>query len=275
MMFKLSNDLVFFDVETTGLHVLRDRILQIAMIKYFQNGDQPVELNIIINPGIPISEEAYKIHGIGPKEVENKPFFKDIAQELFDFIGDSDLAGYNSNRFDIPILAEEFDRCGFNLDLDKRRQIDIQRIFYKMEPRTLKAAYQFYCNEELVDAHDALADIKATVKVLEGQLKKYEGVDYINDEGQLINSPVINDMQVLHEFTNDLKTIDATQRLRYNEQGNIVFNFGKYMNQTFEQVWQREPNYFHWILDKEFSFQVKNTVKNYLKQQEEIKLKLK
>ncbi|MBK8483429.1 MAG: ribonuclease H-like domain-containing protein [Saprospiraceae bacterium] len=275
MMFKLSNDLVFFDVETTGLHVLRDRILQIAMIKYFQNGDQPVELNIIINPGIPISEEAYKIHGIGPKEVENKPFFKDIAQELFDFIGDSDLAGYNSNRFDIPILAEEFDRCGFNLDLDKRRQIDIQRIFYKMEPRTLKAAYQFYCNEELVDAHDALADIKATVKVLEGQLKKYEGVDYINEEGQLINSPVINDMQVLHEFTNDLKTIDATQRLRYNEQGNIVFNFGKYMNQTFEQVWQREPNYFHWILDKEFSFQVKNTVKNYLKQQEEIKLKLK
>ncbi|MBK6544065.1 MAG: ribonuclease H-like domain-containing protein [Saprospiraceae bacterium] len=275
MMFKLSNDLVFFDVETTGLHVLRDRILQIAMIKYFQNGDQPVELNIIINPGIPISEEAYKIHGIGPKEVENKPFFKNIAQELFDFIGDSDLAGYNSNRFDIPILAEEFDRCGFNLDLDKRRQIDIQRIFYKMEPRTLKAAYQFYCNEELVDAHDALADIKATVKVLEGQLKKYEGVDYINEEGQLINSPVINDMQVLHEFTNDLKTIDATQRLRYNEQGNIVFNFGKYMNQTFEQVWQREPNYFHWILDKEFSFQVKNTVKNYLKQQEEIKLKLK
>ena len=274
-MFNLDKDIVFFDVESTGLHVIRDRIIQIAMIKHFKNGNPSKELTFLINPGIPISEEAYKIHGIGPKEVENKPFFKNIAQELFDFIGDSDLAGYNSNRFDIPILAEEFDRCGFNLDLDKRRQIDIQRIFYKMEPRTLKAAYQFYCNEELVDAHDALADIKATVKVLEGQLKKYEGVDYINEEGQLINSPVINDMQVLHEFTNDLKTIDATQRLRYNEQGNIVFNFGKYMNQTFEQVWQREPNYFHWILDKEFSFQVKNTVKNYLKQQEEIKLKLK
>ncbi len=272
-MFQLNRDLIFFDVETTGLHVIRDRILQIAMIKYFKDGGEAKEISMIINPGIPISEEAYKVHGIGPKEVAGKPTFKEVAQQLFDFIGNSDLAGYNSNRFDIPMLAEEFARYGFDLELDKRRLIDVQRIFYKMEPRTLKAAYQFYCNEELKDAHDALIDVKATVKVLEGQLSRYKDKDCINEEGQIIANPVINDMQALHDFTNDLKTPDVTQKLRYNDQGIIVFNFGKYNGMTFDQVWDRESNYFYWILDKEFSYQVKNLIKKYLKEREADKKK--
>lgn len=267
-MFQLTRDLIFFDVETTGLHVIRDRILQIAMIKFFQNGNPPKELCMTINPGIPISEEAYKVHGIGQNEVADKPSFKEVAQELYDFIGESDLAGYNSNRFDVPMLAEEFARYGYELDLDNRRLIDVQRIFYKMEPRTLKAAYQFYCNEELKDAHDALIDIRATVKVLEGQLARYQNVSYIGEEGEIMDNPVINDIQALHNFTNDLKTPDVTQKLRYNEQGVIVFNFGKYTGITFDQVWQREPNYFYWVLDKEFSYQVKNIIKKYLKERE-------
>jgi DNA polymerase-3 subunit epsilon len=267
-MFQLTRDLIFFDVETTGLHVIRDRILQIAMIKYFKDGSPYKELSMIINPGIPISEEAYKVHGIGPKEVANKPTFKEVAQELYEFIGQSDLAGYNSNRFDVPMLAEEFARYGYDLELDKRRLIDVQRIFYKMEPRTLKAAYQFYCNEELKDAHDALIDIRATVKVLEGQLARYQHANYLSEDGEIIENPVVNDVQALHDFTNDLKTPDVTQKLRYNEQGVIVFNFGKYTGMTFEQVWDRESNYFYWILDKEFSFQVKSIIKKFIKEKE-------
>lgn len=272
-MFQLAKDLIFFDVETTGLHIIRDRILQLAMIKYLKNGGEPIELSLIINPGIPISEEAYKVHGIGPKEVEDKPSFKDVASKLFEFIGDADLAGYNSNRFDVPMLAEEFARCGYDLDLDKRRLIDVQRIFYKMEPRTLKAAFQFYCNEELKEAHDALVDIRATVKVFQGQLNRYLNVNYIGEDGEVIKSPIVKDIQALHDFTNDLKTPDVTQKLRYNEQGIIVFNFGKYTGLSFQQVWEKESNYLYWILDKEFSYQVKNLIRKFIQEKEALKKK--
>jgi DNA polymerase III subunit epsilon len=264
-MFHLDRDLIFFDVETTGLNVVRDRILQIAMIKFFKNGSREQELSMIIHPGMPIPEEAYKIHKIGDKEVAGKPYFHEVAKELLEFIGDSDLAGYNSNRFDVPILAEEFARCDLDLQIGARRLIDVQRIFYKMEPRTLKAAYQFYCNEELVDAHDALVDIRATVKVLNGQLIKYRDTPYLGENGETMSSPVKNDMQALHDFTNDSKTPDVTQKLKYSENGIIVFNFGKYSGLSFEQVWLKEPNYLYWILDKEFSYQVKNLIKEFLK----------
>jgi DNA polymerase-3 subunit epsilon len=270
-MFDLTRDLIFFDVETTGLHVIRDRILQIAMIKFFKDGGDSEELSMIINPGIPISEEAYKVHGISSEDVANKPSFKDVAQKLYDFIGHSDLAGYNSNRFDVPILAEEFARYGYDLDLDNRRLIDVQRIFYKMEPRTLKAAYQFYCSEELKDAHDALIDVRATVKVLEGQLAKYKNTNYAGDEGEIMENPIVNEVQALHNFTNDLKTPDVTQKLRYNDQGVIVFNFGKYTGMSFDQVWDKESNYFYWVLDKEFSYQVKSIIKKYIKDREALK----
>ncbi len=262
--FNLDKDLVFLDLETTGVHVIRDRIVQIAMIKYQAGQDQPIEYNKIIDPGIPIPEEATKVHGIGAAEVAGQPKFEELARELIAFIGNADLAGYNSLRFDIPLLAEEFYRYGIDLDLEERRLIDVQRIFYKMEPRTLKAAYQFYCNKELQNAHDALADTRATVDVLIGQLERYRNSEFIGDDGIVIPQPVRNDMQALDAFTNDLNTIDPTQRLKYNEQKEIVFNFGKHINLSFEEVWKREPAYFQWILDKEFSYHVKKLIRQFV-----------
>ena len=191
-----------------------------------------------------------------------------MAQKIFDFIGNSDLAGYNSNRFDVPILMEELARYGFDLQIENRRLIDIQRIFYKMEPRTLKAAYQFYCNSELENAHDALSDIRATVEILKGQLQRYKGQDFIDEDGNTTPNPVRNDMQALHDFTNDLRTPDATQKFRYDEQGNIVFNFGKYIGRKADKVLYEDKNYYYWMLEKEFSFQVKNLVKKLAKEYE-------
>ncbi|HEY5825967.1 MAG TPA: 3'-5' exonuclease, partial [Cyclobacteriaceae bacterium] len=175
MNLNLDRNLVFFDIESTGLNVIRDRIIQLAMIRYHKNGSPPVEKSYLINPGIPISAEAMAVHGITPQDVANKPIFQILAKEIFDFIGDADLAGYNSNRFDIPVLMEEFARVGLDFNLDNRRTIDVQRIFYRMEPRTLSAAYQFYCNKNIENAHDAMEDVRATIEVLDGQLKKYNG----------------------------------------------------------------------------------------------------
>src|SRR5690606_22678998 len=157
MDFNLDRDIVFFDVESTGLNVVRDRILQLAMIKYRKAGGEPEEWSMLINPGVPIPAESTAVHGITNEDVANEPGFAELAPRIHSFIGDADLAGYNSNRFDIPILMEEFERAGIRFDISERRTIDVQRIFYKMEPRTLKAAYRFYCNSDLVDAHDALA----------------------------------------------------------------------------------------------------------------------
>ena len=146
----------------------------------------------------------------------DKPSFGMLANEIFEFIGDADLAGYNSNRFDIPVLMEEFARVDIDFDVDNRRTIDVQRIFYKMEPRTLSAAYQFYCQKTMENAHDALEDVRATVEVLEGQLRKYEGMDFVPEEGEIIPSPIQRDVQVLDLFTNDQQMVDATQRLKYD-----------------------------------------------------------
>lgn len=268
MKFNLKKDLVFFDVETTGLHVIRDRIIQIAMIRYPADGSEPKELCMLINPGIPISEEAIKVHGITASDLANKPTFPQVADTILKFLENCDLAGYNSNRFDIPILMEEFARCGMDLEIENRKMIDVQRIFYKMEPRTLKAAYQFYCGKDLTAAHDALKDVRATVEVLKGQLDKYEESDFLDEDGQHQSKPVQNDVKKLHEFTNDLKVVDATQRLRYNDKGEIVFNFGKYMGQPAAKILYEDRNYYHWILEKEFSVQVKNTVRKLLKDYE-------
>ncbi len=271
MELNLDRDLCIFDIEATGLNVIRDRILQIAIIKLFADGREAEELCMLINPGIPISEEAMQVHGILPKDLANKPSFQQVAEKLYNFIGSSDLAGYNSNRFDLPILMEEFARVGIEFDVSKRRSIDVQRIFYKMEPRTLNAALRFYCGQEMENAHDALADVKATLEVLKGQLSRYEGVDMIDGEGEIHPAPVINDMQKLHDFTNDLKTIDATQRLRYNGKGEVVFNFGKYIHQPVVEVLAKDRQYYHWILNKEFSTQVKQLVKKLMKAHEKNK----
>src|SRR5688572_17534757 len=172
MNLHLERNLIFFDIESTGLNVIRDRIIQLAMIRYHQDGSPPIEKSYLINPGIPISAEAMAVHGITPQDVANKPSFRQVAKEIFDFIGDADLAGYNSNRFDIPVLMEEFARVGLDFDMDHRRSVDVQRIFYKMEPRTLSAAYQFYCQKGIQNAHDAMEDVRATIEVLDGQLRK-------------------------------------------------------------------------------------------------------
>ncbi|MEQ8703727.1 MAG: 3'-5' exonuclease [Phaeodactylibacter sp.] len=268
MDFNLDKDLIFFDLEATGLSVVRDRILQIAMVKYLKNGGAPEELSMLINPGIPISEEAMEVHGITPKDVANKPTFQQVAEEIHAFIGNADLAGYNSNRFDIPMLMEEFDRVGIEFNIDNRRTIDVQRIFYKMEPRNLKAAVRFYCNKEMENAHDALADVYATIDVFKGQLEKYKGVDHEDDDGNITPTPVTNDMQVVHDFTNDLRYVDATQKMKYDIDGTIVFSFGKYNGKPVGETLSKDKQYFNWILNKEFSSQVKQIVKRLVREYE-------
>ncbi len=268
MDLNLDRDLCFMDIEATGLNVVRDRIVQIAIVKYPASGKPPEELYLMVNPGIPISLEAMLVHGIQPKDVANKPVFQQVAKKIYDFIGNADIAGYNSNRFDVPMLMEEFDRVGIEFDISKRRTIDIQRIFYKMEPRTLKAALKFYCNKDMEDAHDALADVRATIDVFAGQLEKYKGVDYVDEDGNVQKTPIKKSVADLHEFTNDQRFLDATQKLRYDPTGEIVFNFGKYVNQPVGEVLARDKQYYNWILNKEFSSQVKQLVKKILKDYE-------
>jgi DNA polymerase-3 subunit epsilon len=267
-VFNLKNDLVFLDLETTGLNVLRDRIIQIGMVKYSKNKTETEELEMLINPGIPISEESIKVHGIMPADLRNKPTFTEVAEKIYNFIGTSDLAGYNSNRFDVPMLIEEFARVGFDFDIEKRKLIDVQRLFYKMEPRTLSAAYKFYLNKELQEAHDALSDVKATVEILKGQIEMYEDKDFIDQDGTIIEKPVNNDIEALHHFTNDLNIIDVTQRLKYDSNGVIIFNFGKYNGKPVAETLAKDKQYYNWILEKEFSHQVKKIVKKIMKEYE-------
>ena len=269
MDLNLTRDLIFFDIEATGLHVIRDRIIQLAMIKYSAKGKDPEERTYLINPGIPISEEAMNVHGITPKDVARKPLFNQVAQEIYDFIGDSDLAGYNSNRFDIPMLMEEFDRAGLEFNVDKRRLVDVQRIFYKMEPRTLSAALRFYCQQEMENAHDAMADVRATVAVFEGQLQMYKDQPYIDGDGNAIPNAVQPDIKALHDFTNDTRFVDATQKMRYDQNGNIVFALGKYNGQPVADVFRKDKNYYNWILNKEFSSQVKQIARRIMRENQQ------
>lgn len=268
MMFNLKNSIVFFDIEATGLNVIRDRIVQIALIKYSPNKEEPEEFETMINPGIPISEEAMNVHGITPEMLKNKPTFQQVAQKLYDFIGDADLSGYNSDRFDIPMLMEEFARVGMELDINKRNTLDIQKIFYMMEPRTLKAALKLYCGKELVDAHDAMADVRATVDVLKGQIQKYADVDYTDGDGFVTKTPIKNDIPALVSFTKNSNMVDATQRLKYDGNGTIVFNFGKYVGKPVGKLLSEDKQYYNWILQKEFSSQVKQIVKKLVKDYE-------
>ena len=269
MKLNVKRPLVFFDIEATGLNVIKDRIIQLALIKYKSPDQEPEELSMLINPGpVLISEDAYKVHGISAQMVANKPTFDQLADKIWEFIGDSDLAGYNSDRFDIPMLMEEFARVGKELSLDNRNIIDVQKIFYKMEPRTLSAAYKYYCGKNLDGAHDALMDVRATVEVLKGQIQKYEDVDYEDSDGNILEKPVRNDMNALARFTNDSRAVDVTQRLKYNSEGEIVFNFGKYNGQKVVDVFARDKQYYNWILEKDFSAQVKQIIKKIVKEYE-------
>ncbi|MEM1357717.1 MAG: 3'-5' exonuclease [Bacteroidota bacterium] len=258
-MLPLPNDLVFFDLEATGLNIVQDRIVQIAMVKLFADGRPNEELELKINPTIPVSEEAAAIHGMTNEDLKNEPTFAEVAQQLYDFIGHADLGGYNSNRYDVPLLQEEFYRAGIYLDTSSRRLIDSQQIFYQMEPRTLSAALKFYAGKQMENAHDALADVRATVAIFQGQLKMYAGTEITGDDGQ-VSTPFAS-MDAVAAFCQDDRFLDATRRLKRGPDGTPQFNFGKYAGQNVADVFSKDPSYLRWILSKDFSTEVKALVK--------------
>lgn len=255
MKLNLKRPLAFFDLETTGVNIAADRIVEISILKISPDGSEESK-TYRVNPQMPIPAESSFFHGIYDEDVKDAPVFKDIAPEIADFLGDADLAGYNSNKFDIPLLMEEFLRGGVDFSLEDRRFVDVQNIFHQMEQRTLKAAYRFYCDKDLDNAHSAEADVRATYEVLKGQLKRYEGVDWEDKTGQL-SQPVVNDVDALHDFTNLSKPVDFAGRLVYNEEGQEVINFGKHKGLVAEEVFQREPSYYSWMMNGDFPLYTK------------------
>ncbi len=247
MELNLKNPIVFFDLETTGIDIINDRIVEISMLKVNQNGNEEV-VTKLVNPGKPIPPGVSAIHGIYDKDVENSPTFKEISSEIARFIEGCDLAGYNSNRFDIPMLAEELLRAGVNIDLRKRKFVDVQVVFHKMEQRTLSAAYKFYCDKDLDDAHSAEADTRATYEVLKAQLDKYPNLQ--------------NDIEFLSKFTTQNRNADFAGRIVFNDKGEEVFNFGKYKDKRVVDVLSEDPGYFGWILNSDFAQDTKNVLTN-------------
>lgn len=269
MKLNLEKDLVFFDLETTGVSTSQDKIIQIGLIKYFADGREPLERKRLINPGITIPEEAIKVHGITNEMVKDEPTFKQVAKALVDLIGDADLCGFNSNRFDVPMLIEEFYNAGVEFDMTDRKSIDVWRIFQKMEPRNLKAAYKFYCGKELQGAHDALNDVRATIEVLESQLDKYNGVNIEDSNGEIIEEPIKNDVNILHDFTNFPGQMDYSSRFLKNEDGVVIFNFGKYQNQSVIDVIESNPGYYDWFMKSEFTIDSKKTLERVMEKHRE------
>lgn len=255
MKLNLKRPLAFFDLETTGTNVGVDRIVEIAVIKLHPDGSEAVKL-WRINPGMPISLESSLVHGIYDEHIKDEPLFKQLGTEIAEFIGDSDLAGYNSNKFDIPMLMEEFLRAGIPFDLEQRHFVDVQNIFHQMEQRTLKAAYQFYCKKDIINAHSAEADTRATMEVLIAQVEKYADTEFEDKKG-VKSKPVINDVEALHHFTNLNKPVDFAGRMLFNEQGEEVFNFGKHKGKKVEDVFNIEPSYYSWMMQGDFPLYTK------------------
>ncbi len=258
MKLNLTKPLAFFDLETTGLNVVKDKIVEISIFKV--NPDNSTEtLTTLINPQIPISPEASAIHGISNDDVKDKPTFIEFAPKLEKFLKNCDLAGYNSNKFDVPMLIEEFLRCGINFDIKKRKLIDVQNIFHKMEPRTLKAAYKFYCSKELIGAHEAEADTMATYEILLNQIEFYKETEYTDNEGKK-SFPIKNDVNSLSEFSYNQNNADLVGHIGFNKSGKEVFNFGKYKGKTVEEVFKIEPQYYDWMMKSEFPLSTKNII---------------
>lgn len=258
MQLKLTRPLAFFDLETTGVNVASDRIVEISIVKILPNGEKEVKTRKI-NPTIPIPIESSLIHGIYDKDVESEPTFKQIAKGLVDFFGNADLAGFNSNKFDVPLLMEEFLRAGIDFDIENRNLVDVQNIFHQMEQRTLSAAYKFYCNKELIDAHSAEADTSATHEILEAMLDKYEHTEVEKEDGSKY-TPVVNDMQKLAEFSRRNKNVDLMGRIIEDEEGNYVFNFGKHKGQIVSEVLEQNPSYFAWMMNGDFPLYTKKVL---------------
>ena len=246
MKLNLKNPLVFFDLETTGTNINSDRIVEICYLKVHPNGNEESK-TLRINPEMHIPEESSAIHGIYDEDVKDCPTFKEVAKKIAADIEGCDLAGFNSNRFDIPVLAEEFLRAGVDIDLMKRKFIDVQVIYHKMEQRTLSAAYKFYCNKNLEDAHTAEADTRATYEVLKAQLDRYADI-------------LQNDIYFLSEYSCHTKNVDFAGRIVYNDQGVEVFNFGKYKGIAVKEILQKDPGYYSWILQGDFTLNTKNVL---------------
>ncbi len=247
---NLTRPIAFFDLETTGVNVASDRIVEISILKISPDGSKEIKTKRI-NPTIPIPIQSSLIHGIYDKDIANEPTFKSIAKSLSDFLVNCDLAGYNSNKFDVPILVEEFLRAEVDFDIKGRRLVDVQNIFHQMEQRTLKAAYKFYCGKQIENAHSAQADIEATYEVFLAQLERYDGVLFEDRNGN-ISTPVINDIKALHDFTNINKNADLAGRIVYNDKNVEVFNFGKHTGKPVEQVLREEPSYYSWMMNGDF-----------------------
>lgn len=264
MNLKLRNPLAFFDLETTGIDIVNDRIVEISIVKLMPNGERIIRTDRV-NPERPIPKETSLIHGIYNEDVKDKPTFKEIAKQLVQFLEGADLAGFNVLKFDIPLLMEEFLRVGVDFRFDHKKVVDAQRIFHLMEPRTLSAAYKFYCGQTLDNAHSAEADTIATLEVLDAQVARYEGVQIKDAKGN-VSTPVVNDIGELHKLTMSSK-VDLAGRMVYNDKGQAVFNFGKHKGKRVLDVLQNEPSYYDWMMKGDFPRQTKQKLT-------ELKLKL-
>ncbi|MAU25809.1 MAG: DNA polymerase III subunit epsilon [Muricauda sp.] len=245
MQLQLTKPICFFDLETTGTNVAKDRIVEISILKIYPNGNKESK-TWLVNPEIPIPPEVEAIHGISNEKVANEPTFKELSKEIYTMIKDSDLAGFNSDRFDIPLLAEEMLRAGVDFDMKNMVSVDVQTIFHKMEKRTLEAAYKFYCDKNLTDAHSAEADTEATYEVLLAQLQRYPELE--------------NNVKKLAEFSTHRKFADFAGFLGYDEDGDTIFSFGKHKGKKVEQVLDEEPGYFGWILNADFPLYTKKVL---------------
>ncbi len=258
MQLNLTRPIIFFDLETTGVNVVTDRIVEIGTLKVLTDGTTEIK-NIRINPTIPIPKEVTAIHGISDEDVKDCPTFISIAKTLNQYMHNCDLAGYNSNKFDIPLLVEEFLRADINFDLKGRRLVDVQNIFHKMEQRTLSAAYKFYCSKEHINAHSAEADTIATYEILLSQLDKYKDTEYKNHAGKL-SKPIQNDIQSLYEFSFNSKNADLVGHIVFNEKGVEVFNFGKHKGKAVEEIFTKEGSYYDWMMKSDFPLSTKNVI---------------
>lgn len=238
--------MLFFDIESTGLNVATDRIIEISALKVFPNGDQELKTRRI-NPGIPIPIESQRIHNITDEDVADCPYFKEIAKSLANWMVGCDFAGYNAIRFDIPLLAEEMLRAGVEFDFRKRKIVDVQNIFHKMEQRTLSAAYKFYCNKELVNAHSAEADTIATFEILEAQLERYK-------------ESLENDVAFLADFSTKSRFVDYAGRIVYDDQMEPIFNFGKYKGKRVAEIFNKDESYYAWIMNGDFTQDTKKVL---------------
>ena len=265
MQLNLKRPLVFFDLETTGLQVGHDRIVEMCFLKINPDGTEET-LNTRVRPAdeqgntIPIPKESTAIHGISDADVADKPSFKELAPRVIQFIGDADLAGYNSNKFDVPMLVEEFLRAGQPFDIKQHLRIDVQNIFHKMEQRTLRAAHRFYCGRDFDNAHSADADTYATYEVLKAQLDRYKDSDYEVKEGVVEKNPVRNDVEALSVFSTIGRNADLVGHIVYDANGQETFNFGKHKGRTLQAVFTEEPSYADWMTKSDFPLSTKAVV---------------